>query len=265
MKTRLTLYVLALALALTACAEEEVLVSPPASASLPGTRWVVAGFTIDGAGGLLPADVRLTLDFDAAGTGVGGTAGCNSYFGTVALTAGGIRITSLGSTEMGCEPGVMEREARFLAALGRVSAFALGDDGLTLTAADGTVSIDLVRFVPEPDRPLAGTVWHLTTLIDGDTASSTIAGTDATLVVYDLAGRISGNSGCNTFGGPATFSEGTVSVGDLIATEMACEPGIMSQERFVFEVLGSAATWEIDGTTLRITAADGRALEFSAE
>ena len=50
----------------------------------------------------------------------------------------------------------------------------------------------------------------------------------------------------------------------MAATKMACEPAVMAQESFVLEVLGAAATWEIDGTTLRITAADGRALEFSA-
>ena len=264
MKRSATIVLLALALALAACAEEEVLVNPPAADSLPGTRWVVTGFTVDGTGGVLPAGVRLTLDFNDAG-GVGGTAGCNSYFGTVAFTAGGIAITGIGSTEMACDAAVMEREARFLAVLGRVGAFVLEDGHLSLTGDGGAVSIDLVPFVPEADRPLAGTTWRLTTLIDGDAASSIFAGTEPTLVVDDLAGRISGSTGCNQFGGPATFREQTVEIGDLVSTQMACDPAVMDQEAFVFEVLGGAATWEIEGTTLRITAADGRALEYTAE
>jgi heat shock protein HslJ len=264
MKRSATIILLGLVLALAACAEEEVLVNPPGSASLPGTRWVVTGFTLDGAGGALPAGVRLTLDFDDAG-GVGGTAGCNSYFGSAAFVSGGIAITGVGSTEMACEPGVMEREARFLAALARVTSFTLEEQHLSLAAADGTVSIDLVPFVPEPDRPLAGTTWHLTTLIDGEAASSTVAGTTPTLVVDDLAGQIGGSTGCNQFGGPATFEEGTVAIGDLVSTKMACDPAVMAQETFVFEVLGAASTWEIEGDRLRISAADGRALEFTAE
>jgi heat shock protein HslJ len=259
----IVLVALALALALAACAEEEVLGNPPGAASLPGTRWVVTGFTVDGTGGVLPAGVRLTLDFDDAG-GLGGTAGCNSYFGTAAFTAGGITITGIGSTEMACDAEVMEREASFLAALGRVTAFALEDGHLSLTAAGSAVSMDLTPFVPEADRPLAGTTWWLTTLIDGDAASSIIAGTKPTLVVDDLAGRIGGSTGCNQFGGPATFQEATVVIGDLVSTEMACDPAVMRQEAFVFDVLGGAATWEIAGTTLRITAADGRALELTA-
>lgn len=264
MKPSAMIVLVALALVLAACAQEEVLVSPPSGASLPGTRWVVTGFTVDGAGGLLPAGIHLTLDFNDAG-GVGGTAGCNSYFGTVTFTAGGIAITGIGSTEMACAPEVMDREARFLAALGRVTVLTLEDDHLTLTTSDGSVSVDLVPFVPEADRPLAGTTWHLTTLIDGDAASSTVAGTEPTLVVDDLAGRISGTTGCNQFGGPADFAEGTVEIGDLVSTKMACDPAVMDQETFVFEVLGAAATWEIEGTRLRITAPDGRALEFTAE
>jgi heat shock protein HslJ len=263
MKRNATIVLLALALALAACAQEEVLVSPPAAASLPGTRWVVTGFTVDGTGGVLPAGIRLTLDFDDSG-GAGGTAGCNSYFGTVAFPAGGIAITGIGSTEMACDTEVMEREARFLAALGKATTFALEDGRLSLTAGGGSVSIDLASFVPEADRPLAGTTWRLTTLIDGDAASSIINGTEPTLVVDDLAGRIGGSAGCNQFGGPATFQDGTVEIGDLVSTQMACDPAVMDQETFIYEVLGAAATWEIEGTTLRIAAADGRALEFTA-
>jgi len=263
MKLRWAASLLALVLAFTACAEEEVLVSRPTATSLRGTRWVVTGFLLDGAGGRLPAGIHLSLDFDDTG-GIGGTAGCNSYFGAAALTAGGIAVTGIGSTEMACEPEVMEREMRFLTALGRVTGLALEGEGLRLTAGDGSASIDLVPLVPEPDRPLAGTTWLLTTLIDGDAASSIIAGTEPTLVVDDLEERISGSTGCNRFFGSATFAVETVTVGLLRTTKMACDAATTEQESFVLAVLGAAATWEIEGARLRITAADGRALEFVA-
>jgi heat shock protein HslJ len=46
---------------------------------------------------------------------------------------------------------------------------------------------------------------------------------------------------------------------------MACDKTVMDQEMIFLEVLGGAVTWEIDGITLRLAAADGRALQFSAE
>jgi len=265
MKRRLPLVAAGLALMLlaSACAEEEVLVNPPAAAGLPGTRWVVTGFTLDGAGGVLPAGVRLTVDFGTDG-GIGGTAGCNSYFATLTLTEEGIAVTGIGSTEMACEPEIMDRESRFLTALGRAVTVTRDGDRLTLASADGSATIDLVPFVPEADRPLAGTAWQLTTFVAGDAASSTLAGVTPTLEVDDLAGRISGNSGCNSFGGPATFGEGSVEIGPLVSTKMACDKAVMDQEGLFLEVLGAAATWEIEGTTLRISTGDGRGLEFTA-
>lgn len=258
-----SLVVLVLALGAASCGAGEVLVPTPASVLLEDTRWVVTGFSIGGVGGVLPAGAGLTLDFDDSG-GVRGSAGCNSYFGQVSFPAGGIAVTGLGSTEMACEPGVMERESRFLAALGLVSVFSLDGERLTLATADGITSIDLAAFTPEPDRPLAGTTWVLSTLIDGDTASSVVAGTAPQLVIDDAAGTISGDTGCNGFAGTLSVEGPALSVGGLTATEIACEPVVMAQESFVFDVLRAAAAWEIDGPVLRLSAPDGRALEYRA-
>ena len=60
MKRSAMIVLVALALVLAACAEEEVLVSPPAGTSLPGTRWVVTGFTVDWGRG--PPACRNPLD-----------------------------------------------------------------------------------------------------------------------------------------------------------------------------------------------------------
>jgi len=114
---------------------------------------------------------------------------------------------------MACEPEVMEREARFLAALGRVTAFRLESDRLSLTGEGGAVRIDLNPFVPEADRPLAGTSWRLTTLVDGEVATSIIAGTTPTLLVDAGAGRISGSTGCNSYFGLASFGDRVATVG----------------------------------------------------
>ena len=277
MAHRFTAGLLALILVLgaVACAQDEVLVDTPPAVSFVGSRWVVAAFALDGVGGILPAGAGLTLDFDDAG-GVRGSAGCNSYSGQVSFAAGGIAITGLGSTEVACEPDVMEREARFLEALGRVSIFFLDADRLTLTAGDGSASIDLVAFVAEPDRALAGTTWVLATLIDGDVASSVVAGTSPRLAIDDKAATVTGDTGCNHFRGAVAFSDGdqaagTMTVGAVSVTMSPCaDPAVSGQEAFVFGVFGASVgtgavlSWEIDGTLLRVTAAGGRALEYRA-
>lgn len=269
------LLALVLVLGATACAEDEVLVDAPPAVLFVGSRWMVDGFALDGVGGTLPADAGLTLDFDDAG-GVRGSAGCNSYFGEVSFPAGRITITGLGSTEMACDPKVMERETRFLEALGRVSTFSLDADRLTLAAGDGSASIDLVAFVPAPDRALAGTTWVLTTLIEGDVASSVIAGTSPRLVIDEGAATVTGDTGCNHFRGTVVFSDGgetggTMTVSGVSVTMSPCaDPAVSGQEAFVFGVFGALVGtgavigWEIDGTLLCVTGADGRGLEYRA-
>lgn len=248
--------------------------TPPASddsASLAGTHWVVFSFGIDGADDPVLANAVPTMEFDADGAGVGGTTGCNSYFGTITSGPGStISFGGIGMTEMAClDEGVMDQEHRFAVALSRIDRFALGDGTLVLDAADGSAVMRLVSEQIEPDLPLAGS-WRLTTLIDGDIASSVIAGTEVTLEIDLAAMTINGSGGCNGYGGPIEVEGDTaaplipIHIGPLMTTLMACEEGIMDQEAAVVGILGDAATASVNGSLLTISTDDGRELVFES-
>ncbi len=69
---------------------------------------------------------------------VGGNAGCNSYGGTCTLNGSSITIGPLAVTEMYCtDPGVMEQEADYLAALNSVTRYRIEGRTLVLINADG--------------------------------------------------------------------------------------------------------------------------------
>ena len=51
-------------------------------------------------------------------------------------------------------------------------------------------------------------------------------------------GRISGNTGCNGFGGGFEFTRGVLKAGPMISTKMACPGGVMAQEQAIFRLLG---------------------------
>lgn len=53
-------------------------------------------------------------------------------------------------------------------------------------------------------------------------------------------GRIAGNSGCNVFTGAGELRDGTVKIGMLATTRMACPPAIMDQEGRFLAALGKA-------------------------
>jgi heat shock protein HslJ len=65
-------------------------------------------------------------------------------------------------------------------------------------------------------------------------------------------GRISGSASCNRYGGGADLGEGTIKVGPLQTTRMACTPEIDAQERAFLVALQNSNRVEIVGGELVI-------------
>ena len=92
-----------------------------------------------------------------------------------------------------------------------------------------------------PDRPTPHGKWLAESIRGGgviDNLQSTIE------IAED--GMVSGNGGCNGFGGKATMTGDKISFGPLAATKMACPPAIMDQEGKFLAALGDARRWMID-------------------
>lgn len=72
-------------------------------------------------------------------------------------------------------------------------------------------------------------------------------------------GRVSGRGGCNHYSGPVEIGpSGTLRVGALISTKMACaEPGLMQQESAYLNALNSAERYRFgpDGVLIIATTA----------
>ena len=64
------------------------------------------------------------------------------------------------------------------------------------------------------------------------------------------ADRVSGNAGCNSFGGGYTFVGDVMTATQLISTKMACLGPGMAQEDAVFKILAKpvTVTWQSDGS-----------------
>ncbi len=235
--------------------------STPPTPSLDGTSWVLTGGTLDGA----PIQPLRTQPptLAVAGEQATGTTGCNMYDASLVLTPSGeLSIAVIAVTEIGCDPSVMETEARFLAALGRVDRFEW--DANRLNLSNGSASLDFVAGVPADNPPLGSTEWVLTGFVDDDVASSVVANTRLTLLVNVAGGAMRGSGGCNTFGGGVDLDGERFVVSEMAYTEIGCEEPIMSQEVKYFGTLADAATWHIEGGILTIATADGRALTFAA-
>lgn len=115
------------------------------AAALEGASWSVTGYVgADGAWRAPLAAHALTLAFD--GTGVRGSAGCNSFRGGYTTDGSRLAVTPLATTRKLCrEPGVMEQERDFVDAVRAATRWAVEDGRLVLRRDDTRRLVEAVR------------------------------------------------------------------------------------------------------------------------
>lgn len=100
---------------------------------------------------------------------------------------------------------------------------------------------------------LDGTNWKLT----GWTLNS-LNPADFTITAGFAAGKISGNSGVNSYSGPyAAGSDGSFSIGPLASTAMGGPEPAMRAESAYVTLLGQAASYKVSGSVLTLYDANG--------
>ncbi len=178
-----------------------------------------------------------SVTFSSEG-GIGGSGGCNVYAGNYT------------------------QEFSFFEALKTASSFVVEDTRLTLSGQDGTA----VATFNAQSQDLAGTSWQITAYNNGQEAVvSVLEGTTPT-IEFGADGQLSGTAGCNRVIGSYSTTDGTIELGPLATTQMACpEPeGVMDQETRLVAALESAATYHVEGPTLEMrTADDALAVHFT--
>ena len=86
----------------------------------------------------------------------------------------------------------------------------------------------------------------LSTKVDGP---ALVAGTVIRITFQN--GNISVNAGCNTFGGQYRIDGDRLVVGQIVTTEIGCQPNLAAQDQWVAGLIGGA-TIALDGNTLTL-------------
>jgi putative lipoprotein len=94
--------------------------------------------------------------------------------------------------------------------------------------------------------------WKLTSYGSANAPTPAVADTESGLT-FNEDGTVTGNSGCNGFGGSYTVDGDRVTFKDIVSTLMACDDPRMAQEEAVHKVLTDTATFKIEGDTLTLT------------
>jgi heat shock protein HslJ len=226
-------------------------VPPEPPVALIGTNWRLESLVDGDSVSSVAAPAFIVFEDDGH---VGGSSGCNLFGGSYDTTDG---FRDLFQTLIGCLGAVADQEVFVMSVLTGDSGVVI--DGATLTISNGERALVYRAAAPEPNRALRGTTWNLTTVIDGDTATTTAAGA---WIRIEYGGTVSGHTGCNQFSGTYDDESG---FGALTQTEMAClDEVVAEQERLVMAVLGGSPLVTVDGSTLTLAFADGTALVFDA-
>lgn len=106
-------------------------------------------------------------------------------------------------------------------------------------------------------RPSITGDWKLISYGDAANPTSTIPDVD-TSIKFDSNGRVSGNVGCNSFGGNYEVRGDKIAFSSIMSTLMYCEEK-STQEQAVLSILSDNVRlhMQLNGDTLTITSADG--------
>jgi heat shock protein HslJ len=243
---RLPILLLATSLALAACAV------PAQGGGLKGRTFLSKGVSDGGIVRPLAPDTQVRLVFNADGS-LGASAGCNIIGGTYRVDGGVLRVEAGGMTEMGCDPARHAQDDWLVAFLASAPQVSLTGNDLTLVSGATAISL-LDRDVAEPDLPLAGTLWTVDSIIDGETVSSIPDGARATLRIAEDGSAVF-NTGCNEGGATVTMEGDRLRFVDAVTTDRACLDAGGGLERAVLAVLGAdSVTWSIEARRLTLQA-----------
>ena len=100
-----------------------------------------------------------------------------------------------------------------------------------------------------------GTTWRLSSLGGEDAATGVVS-----TLTFNDDNNISGNGGCNSFGGQATFDGVKLNFSDVFSTMMACEQPKMEQEAAFLAAVAKTASYTVEGATLTLLDGSGTAV-----
>jgi len=161
---------------------------------------------------------------------------------------------------MACADPIMQQATAYQQALAKATTYKANAKQLTLYDASNK---ELAVFNAQ-SNDLAGTSWIVISYNNGKQAVVSVsAGTELT-ANFSTDGKLSGNSGCNTYTASYTTDGNKISIGPAAVTQKACEQAVMDQEQQYLAALATAATYRIDGNKLELRTADGAlAAQFS--
>jgi heat shock protein HslJ len=242
-------------------AREGVAGEPAAPAPLPaGRTFVSTGVTSGGQPKALVTGTTIRLSVGENNV-ISVQAGCNTVSGQARLDGGKLVSDELAISAIGCPANLSEQDNWIYGFFRGHPTWKLTGNDLVLTGGDLELTL-IDRAVAEPDRALFDTKWKVDTVVaTGGSASSVPTGVTATMT-FTRDNKVTGSTGCNSFGGSVTVTGNQITFGDLVSTRRACEGAVGSLEADLLKIVDATVTYRIEGDRLILEAPDGSGLQL---
>jgi heat shock protein HslJ len=247
MRTRALSALAVVALVAAACSA-----SGGSGGTLEGTTWLLKSY--DNGTSIVDVPQGVYPDAVFADGKVSGIFVCNSYTGGYTQSDSSLTVSQLATTMMACadtSPGVEEQMS---AALQKAATYTASMESLKIYDASGK---NVLVYQAAPSDTLSGTSWTATGVNNGKGAVQSVAAGTSITAAFGADGQLSGSGGCNQYTATYTSADGTIVIGPVAGTRMACDPAVSEQETAYFAALDAAATYSVRGGELELRDASG--------
>ncbi|MCE5299089.1 MAG: META domain-containing protein [Methanoregulaceae archaeon] len=230
--------------------------------TLTGVTWYLVAFDSGGGSLSVKPGTQITAFFDTQGK-VSGSAGCNQYTASYESTLNGLSIGAPATTKMSCSDpaGIMNQETLYLTTIQGSSGYSISGNTLTVQDSGGKAILTYSTVPPYQmtPAPFTGTMWYLNSFVDVQGNFWTPGQAYPISLQFADDGKVSGNSGCNSYSGTYTVSGNSISMSGFAVTLMYCgEPGVMDLESTYLAVLPSMKVYKISGNELTLSDGTGK-------
>lgn len=220
--------------------------------TLEGTTWLMKSY--DNGTSMVNVPEGVYPDAVFAAGKVSGILACNSYTGTYTQSGSSLTISQLATTMMACPDTSADVEQQMASAMQKAATYTASAASLKVYDSTGK---DLLVYQAAPKDTLSGTSWTATGVNNGQGAVQSVAAGTSITASFGTDGQLSGSGGCNQYTATYTSADGTIVIGPVAGTRMACDPAVSDQETAYFAALDAATTYAIRGSTLELRDGSG--------
>jgi heat shock protein HslJ len=230
-----------------------ILVAAACSASggsggtLEGTTWLMKSY--DNGTSMVNVPQGVYPDAVFADGKVSGILVCNSYTGGYTQSGSSLTISGLATTMMACPDTTAGVEEQMAAAMQKAATYTASAASLKIYDSSGK---NVLVYQAAPKDTLSGTSWTATGVNNGKGAVESVAAGTTITATFGADGQLSGSAGCNQYTATFTSADGTIVIGPIAGTRMACDPAVSDQETAYLAALDAAATYKVQGSTLEL-------------